>query len=121
MKKPLSYGWLALGAAVFANACGNPSVPQDTGADTGRTDVTRADSVVVDDLTDPTDDVEDPIDDAPPDPIDDFPPDPDDASDDALTPPDGSADAGPPPVPLATPIRYLVIITKENHTFDNMF
>jgi len=53
---------------------------------------------------------------APP-PADDEP-DSDGIGDDASAPPTSSDDAS---APIPTPIRYVIVLVKENHTFDNYF
>lgn len=113
--------WLVLASvALGVDACASTQTMGDAGDVADAPDVARADGADALPL-DGSDPDADFMDDAP-DPIDDLN-ESFDVMDDAPT--DGSvdagADSGPPPVPLATPIRYLVIITKENHTFDNMF
>ncbi len=46
-------------------------------------------------------------------------PDSDGIDDDASAPPDAASDDGGTAVP--TPIRYVIVLVKENHTFDNYF
>ena len=45
-------------------------------------------------------------------------PDSDGVSDDASAPPTSNDDAS---APIPTPIRYVIVLVKENHTFDNYF
>ena len=57
---------------------------------------------------------------APPDagPDPDNEPDSDGVSDDASAPPTSNEDAG---ASIPTPIKYVLVLVKENHTFDNYF
>jgi phospholipase C len=94
---------MALGALV---ACGGEARPQDGAAD-AVTDHASTDVVGFDGALDATVDDAVAVDSAL-----------DASTDGDAGPVDVAIDAGPA---LPTPIRYVVVIVKENHTFDNLF